>query len=58
MGNPDSGGDSFAVLGQLKNVQQVQGNRYAFAATLADGSAVTWVIQSMAATALASRIQT
>ena len=41
-GNPDSDGDSSAVLHQLKNAQQVQANRFAFAATLADGSVVTW----------------
>eukprot|EP00435_Cladocopium_sp_Y103_P028096 s2213_g7.t1 len=41
-GQPDCGGDSSAVQGQLKNVQQVQGTSDAFAAILADGSVVTW----------------
>ena len=41
-GHPDFGGDSFAVRGQLKNVQQVQATAGAFAAILADGSVVTW----------------
>ena len=41
-GDPDYGGDSSAVQDQLKGVQQVQSNRSAFAAILADGSVVTW----------------
>ena len=41
-GSPDDGGDSSAVSGQLRNVQQVQGTSSAFAAILADGSVVTW----------------
>ena len=40
-GSPGEGGDSSAVCGQLRNVQQVQGTS-AFAAILADGSVVTW----------------
>eukprot|EP00439_Symbiodinium_sp_Y106_P035423 s1336_g4.t1 len=48
-GDADWGGDSSAVQGQLKNVQQIQAtatseNRHgaAMAAILADGSVVTW----------------
>jgi hypothetical protein len=41
-GNPDDGGDSSAVQGQLRNVQQVHATSFAFAAILADGSVVTW----------------
>ena len=41
-GSPGGGGDSSAVSGQLRNVQQVQGTSSAFAAILADGSVVTW----------------
>ena len=40
-----SGGDSSAVQGQLKHVQQIQasaGTGGAFAAILGDGSVVTW----------------
>ena len=40
-GHPDYAADSSAVQDQLRNVQQVQGT-CAFAAILADGSAVTW----------------
>ena len=36
------GGDISAVQDQLRNMQQVQGTECAFAAILADGSAVTW----------------
>ena len=36
------GGDSSAVRDGLKNVQQIQAARAAFAAILADGSVVTW----------------
>ena len=36
------GGDSSAVQGQLKNVQQIQASLSAFAAILSDGSVVTW----------------
>ena len=35
-------GGGSEVQGQLKGVQQVQAAKYAFAAILADGSAVTW----------------
>ena len=35
-------GDSSAVQGQLKNVQQIQATATAFAAILGDGSVVTW----------------
>ena len=41
-GSPVCGGDSSAVQGQLKNVQQIQASSYAFAAVLGDGSVVTW----------------
>ena len=36
------GGDSSAVRGQLKGVQQIKATHGAFAAILADGSVVTW----------------
>ena len=36
------GGDSSAVQGQLKNVQQIQASRWTSAAILGDGSVVTW----------------
>ena len=36
------GGDSRAVQGQLKGVQQIQASGCAFAAILTDGSVVTW----------------
>ena len=36
------GDDSSAVQNQLKNVQQIQANRKAFAAILCDGSVVAW----------------
>ena len=41
-GDAEGGGDSSAVQDQLKNVQQVQASRGAFAAILGDGSVVTW----------------
>ena len=41
-GDPDSGGDSSAVLAQLRDVQQIQACDRAFAAILGDGSVVTW----------------
>ena len=41
-GRTCSGGDSFAVQDQLRNVQQVHATSGAFAAILADGSVVTW----------------
>ena len=42
-GRSRSGGDSFAVQDQLRNVQQVHATSWgAFAAILADGSVVTW----------------
>ena len=40
-GRPDSGGDSSEVQDQLKGVQRVQANCYAFAAILADETVVT-----------------
>ena len=36
------GGDSCAVQGQLKNVQQIQASNGSFAAILGNGSVVTW----------------
>ena len=41
-GHADNGGDSSAVRGQLKGVQQIKGSQNAFAAILEDGSVVTW----------------
>ena len=41
-GNRDHGGDCSAVQDQLRNVQQIQATRFAFAAILADGSLVAW----------------
>ena len=41
-GNAAFGGDSSAVQGQLKNVQEIQAVGVAFAAILGDGSVVTW----------------
>ena len=41
-GDEKHGGDSSAVRDQLKNIQQIQANRFTFAAILADGSVVTW----------------
>ncbi|OLP74274.1 hypothetical protein AK812_SmicGene46236, partial [Symbiodinium microadriaticum] len=41
-GDARHGGDSVAVQGQLKTVQQIQATRGAFAAVLANGSVVTW----------------
>ena len=41
-GNPNEGGDSSRVQDQLRNVQQICGTAYAFAAILADGTVVTW----------------
>ena len=41
-GDADGGGDSSAVQLKLKNVLQIQANEVAFAATLEDGSVVTW----------------
>ena len=41
-GNARCGGDSSAVQDQLKGVQQIQANDFAFAAILEDGSVVTW----------------
>ena len=41
-GDPVTGGDSSAVQGQLRNVQQIAATSDAFAAVLADGSVVTW----------------
>ena len=36
------GGDSNTVQHQLRNVQQIQATRRAFAAIIGDGSVVTW----------------
>ena len=41
-GTADVGGDSSAVQDQLKDVQQIQATKTAFAAILEDGSVVTW----------------
>ena len=41
-GSHGDGGVSSAVQGQLKNVQQIQATRYAFAGILGDGFVVTW----------------
>ena len=41
-GDDRFGGDSGAVQGQLKGVQQIQASQGAFAAILSDGSVVTW----------------
>ena len=42
-GAADAGGDSSAVQGQLKQVQQIRATRHgAFAAILNDGSVITW----------------
>ena len=41
-GDAGCGGDSSAMQGQLRNVQQIQASGSAFAAILADGSVVTW----------------
>ena len=41
-GDSGCGGDSSAVQGQLKGVQQAQATETAFAAILEDGSVVTW----------------
>ena len=41
-GDAGSGGDSSAVQGELKAVQQIQATSKAFAAILGDGSVVTW----------------
>ena len=41
-GDPHHGGDSFRVQDQLRNVQQICGTSYAFAAILADGRVVIW----------------
>ena len=41
-GDPESGGDSFQVQEQLRDVQQIQSTDRAFAAILSDGSVVTW----------------
>ena len=41
-GDADYGGDSSTVQHQLKNVQQIQATRKAFAAILGAGSVVTW----------------
>ena len=41
-GSRHSGGDSTAVQGQLRQVEEVASTARAFAAILADGSVVTW----------------
>ena len=41
-GSSRHGADSSAAQDQLKNVQQIQATKAAFAATLADGSVVAW----------------
>ena len=41
-GNSKRGGDSSAIQKQLRNVQHIKANLYAFAALLDDGSVVTW----------------
>jgi hypothetical protein len=41
-GHPSCGGDSSAVRGRLRNVQEILATSNAFAAILADGSVVTW----------------
>ena len=41
-GDARSGGDSTAVQGQLRDVQQIQASDGAFAAIRSDGSVVTW----------------
>ena len=41
-GDGRDGGDSRAVQGQLKTVQQIEATKVAFAAILGDGSVVTW----------------
>ena len=40
--NESSGGDSSRVRDHLKNVGQICGTNYAFAAVLVDGTVVTW----------------
>ena len=49
-GHADRGGDSSSVQDQLRGVQQTQATVHAFAAILADGSVVTWVMQRLAVT--------
>ena len=41
-GRKDYGGDSSAILNEVKGVQQIQATDSAFAAILEDGSVVTW----------------
>ena len=41
-GFPDYGGNSSGVKDQLKGVQQVEGAKTVFVATVANGSIVTW----------------
>ena len=41
-GHPDFGGDSSVVQHRLKDVRAIHATEFAFAAILADGSAVTW----------------
>eukprot|EP00439_Symbiodinium_sp_Y106_P008315 s7511_g1.t1 len=48
-GDARHGGDSSAVQDQLKNVQQIQANCHAFAAVLADGSAIHATYRAFAA---------
>ncbi len=48
-GKANYGVDSSAVQDQLKGVQQIQGNKGAFAAILEDGSVVAWGLDSFGA---------
>ena len=48
-GDSGFGGDSSAARNQLKNVQQIQATKHAFAAIRGDGSVVTWSLQSVTA---------
>ena len=41
-GSAGHGGDSRTWQDQLRNVQQIQANDFAFAANLSDGSVVSW----------------
>ena len=41
-GDDGRGGNSRAVQGQLKDVQQIQASPFAFAAILGNGTVVTW----------------
>lgn len=41
-GNPTFGGDSSKVQEELRDVVQIRGSRYAFAALRSGGSVITW----------------